>query len=147
MRNVCGLDVHKDNVFVCILKENSVKIQFKCGILTKELDGLRDLLVREGVGEIAMESTQGVVTRTDMDMLVGWAGLKPRNDESNGKFKSRKITHGNKYLRKTLAECAWGASRTQGCFYNKFSYHQTQVRKKTKMKVHLAVAAYVGVLP
>lgn len=57
MRNVCGLDVHKDNVFVCILKENCVKIQFKCGILTKELDGLRDLLVREGVGEIAMEST------------------------------------------------------------------------------------------
>lgn len=352
MRNVCGLDVHKDNVFVCILKENSVKIQFKCGILTKELDGLRDLLVREGVGEIAMESTsvywmpiwrllesdfklylvnpyaikqlpgrksdvkdaewiatclqkdlirgsyvpvdtiqqlrqynrrvfditkqmvylqnkmdaalqrcnirlsnyvsnvdtksyrevvrllsegetrpeelikkihgrtinrcgrenvlaalQGVVIRTDMDMLgqyieelemyrrhkahcllmmkeickecyqkelenlqtipgvgeqaatqiiaemgvdmsmfltanmlVGWAGLKPRNDESNGKFKSRKITHGNKYLRKTLAECAWGASRTQGCFYNKFSYHQTQVRKKPKMKVQLAVA-------
>ena len=74
------------------------------------------------------------------NMLVGWAGLKPRNDESNGKFKSRKITHGNKYLRKTLAECAWGASRTQGCFYNKFSYHQTQVRKKPKMKVQLAVA-------
>lgn len=38
MRNVCGLDVHKDNIFVRILKENSVKIQFRCGILTKELD-------------------------------------------------------------------------------------------------------------
>ena len=38
MRNVCGLDVHKDNVFVCIDKENGEKIQFKTGILTKELD-------------------------------------------------------------------------------------------------------------
>ena len=25
MRNVCGLDVHKDNVFVCIDKENGEK--------------------------------------------------------------------------------------------------------------------------
>ncbi|MDD2512896.1 MAG: transposase [Proteiniphilum sp.] len=30
--------------------------------------------------------------------LVSWAGLRPRNDESAGKIKSRKITHGNKYL-------------------------------------------------
>jgi len=28
MRNVCGLDVHKDNVFVCIDKRNGEKIQF-----------------------------------------------------------------------------------------------------------------------
>ena len=34
MRNVCGLDVHKDNVFVCIDKEKGEKIQFKTGILT-----------------------------------------------------------------------------------------------------------------
>ena len=73
-------------------------------------------------------------------MLVGWAGLKPRNDESNGKFKSKKTTHGNKYLRKLLIECAWGASRTKGCFYNKFSYHQTQVRKKKGKKVQVAIA-------
>ena len=57
MRNVCGLDVHKDNVFVCIDKENGEKIQFKTGILTKELDVLRDTLVVNDVTEIAMEST------------------------------------------------------------------------------------------
>ena len=57
MRNVCGLDVHKDNVFVCIDKENGEKIQFKTGILTKELDVLRDTLVANDVTEIAMEST------------------------------------------------------------------------------------------
>ena len=57
MRNVCGLDVHKDNVFVCIDKENGEKIQFKTGILTRDLDSLRDFLVKHDVGEIAMEST------------------------------------------------------------------------------------------
>ena len=29
MKRVCGLDVHKDNIFVCILNENGEKIDFK----------------------------------------------------------------------------------------------------------------------
>ena len=72
--------------------------------------------------------------------LVSWCGLRPRNDESAGKIKSRKITRGNKYIRKTMIECAWGASRTQNCFYSKFSYTQTVVRKKNAMKVKVAIA-------
>lgn len=72
--------------------------------------------------------------------LVSWCGLRPRNEESAGKIKGRKITHGNKYLRKTLIECAWAASRTQGSFLNKFSYIQVTVRKKNKMKVQVAIA-------
>ena len=57
MRNVCGLDVHKDSVFMCILKENGDKIEEKFGVLTLELDRLRDLLVCHLVVEVAMEST------------------------------------------------------------------------------------------
>ncbi len=76
----------------------------------------------------------------DASHLTSWCGLKPRNDESAGKIKSRKITHGNKYLRKTLIECSWAARRTQGSFYSRFSYHQTVVRKKNSMKVQVAVA-------
>ncbi len=34
--------------------------------------------------------------------LVGWAGLRPRNDESAGKINSLKTLHGNKYLREIL---------------------------------------------
>ncbi len=76
----------------------------------------------------------------DAAHLVSWCGLKPRNEESAGKIKARSTTHGNRYLRKTLIECAWAASKTQGCFYNKFSYHQVVVRKKSKMKVQVAIA-------
>lgn len=57
MKNVCGLYVHKDSVFMCILKENGIKIEEKFGVLTAELDRLRDLLVCHCVGEVAMEST------------------------------------------------------------------------------------------
>ncbi|GHT08725.1 hypothetical protein FACS189426_05030 [Bacteroidia bacterium] len=34
--------------------------------------------------------------------LVGWSGLRPRNEESAGKIQSRKTLHGNKYLRQIL---------------------------------------------
>lgn len=51
--------------------------------------------------------------------LVGWAGLRPRNDESAGKVISRKTMHGNRYLRQLLVESAWAATRTQKCFLGK----------------------------
>lgn len=72
--------------------------------------------------------------------LVGWCGLKPRNDVSNGHYKSRRITHGNKYLRQILIEIAWVASRKKGCFFNNFSFIHTTVRHKSKMKVQVAIA-------
>ena len=97
---------------------------------------------------VSLRSATSVIAELGTDMssfedaahLVSWSGLKPRNDESAGKIKSRKITHGNKFLRKTLIECSWAASRTRRCFYNTFSYHQTVVRRKNKMKVQVAIA-------
>lgn len=73
-------------------------------------------------------------------MLVGWCGLKPRNDVSNGHFKSRKITHGNKYLRHILIEIAWTASRKRNCFFSNFSYTQVTQKHKSKMKIQVAIA-------
>ena len=72
--------------------------------------------------------------------LASWSGLKPRNDQSNKTIKSRRITYGNRYLRRTIIQCSWGASRTKNCFFSRFSYHQTQVRKKNRMKVQVAIA-------
>jgi Transposase and inactivated derivatives len=57
MRTVCGLDVHKDSVFMCILGESGEKIEEKYSTLTPDLDRMRDLMVTHHVGEVAMEST------------------------------------------------------------------------------------------
>lgn len=97
---------------------------------------------------VKVRSATSIIAELGTDMssfedaahLVSWCGLKPRNEESAGKIKSRKITHGNKYLRKTLIECSWAAAHTQGSFYNRFSYTQTVVRRKNKMKVQVAIA-------
>lgn len=108
----------------------------------KEFENLQTI---PGVKE---RSATSILAETGADMkmfitasaLVSWCGLKPRNEESAGKIKSRRITHGNKYIRKTMIECAWGASKTQNCFFSKYSYTQTVVRKKNAMKVKVAIA-------
>ena len=108
-------------------------------------DELRRLQTIPGVKERTATSLIAEIG-TDMSKfetanhLSAWSGLRPRNDESNKKFKSRRITHGNVYLRKNIIQCAWAASRTKGCFFSRFSYRQTQVRKKNQMKVIVAVA-------
>lgn len=89
-----------------------------------------------------------IIAETGVDMkmfataacLVGWCGLKPRNDVSNGRCKSRKVTHGNRYLRQILIEIAWAASRTRNCFFSNFCYVQTTVKKKSRMKIQVAIA-------
>ena len=71
--------------------------------------------------------------------LVSWAGLRPRNDQSAGKIKSRKITHGNSYLRKALMECANGAARTKdSVFY--FRFWHLKGMKKHHNAIIVAVA-------
>ena len=58
MEKACGLDVHKDSVFACILDEQGKKIfEQRFGTLTPDLDKLRDTLVEYGCGRVAMEST------------------------------------------------------------------------------------------
>lgn len=108
-------------------------------------DQLRNLQTIPGV---KLRAATSLIAEIGTDMshfetanhLASWSGLKPRNDKSNKVIKSKRITHGNRYLRRTIIECSWAASRTKGCFFSRFSYHQTQVRKKTKMKVQVAIS-------
>ena len=72
--------------------------------------------------------------------LVSWVGLRPRNEESAGKLKARGITHGNRFVRKTMIECSWGAARMKDSFFAEFSYRQCIERRKNKMKVQVAIA-------
>jgi len=70
--------------------------------------------------------------------LTGWCGLRPKNDESAGKIKSRSITKGNRYLRRIMVQTAWAASRTKTC-YLKNKFEQLTVRKGNK-KALVAIA-------
>ena len=115
-----------------------------------EVDLLKMLQTLPGIKE---ESAANIIAEIGVDMkmfltasaIVGWAGLKPRNDQSAGKIKSRKITHGNKYLRKILVEAAWSAARTKDSRFMKM-YQRLLARGKSKQKALIAVARKLLVL-
>lgn len=70
--------------------------------------------------------------------LVGWVGLRPRNDESAKKIKSRKITNGNKYLRRILVQCAWAITRSKSCWLSgKFN---ELAKRRSQKKALIAIA-------
>lgn len=108
----------------------------------KELENIKSI---PGVSE---RSATSIIAEAGTDMshfqtpkkLVAWVGLRPRNEESAGKIKSRRVTHGNKVLRKTLIECSYAASRTKNSFFAEFYYRQCVERRKNKMKVQVAIA-------
>ncbi|MBP8945644.1 MAG: IS110 family transposase [Paludibacteraceae bacterium] len=76
--------------------------------------------------------------------LIGWAGLRPRNDELAGKIQSRKTLHGNKYLRQMLVEVSWSAARSKKTFLSK-KYFYLSKRMKSQ-KVLLAITRKILVI-
>ena len=57
MRAVCGLDVHKDSIYLCILHDSGKIIEKVFGVLTHQLRDMRRLMQSQGVTEVTMEST------------------------------------------------------------------------------------------
>jgi len=76
--------------------------------------------------------------------LVGWVGMKPRNEETAGKIKSRKTLHGNNYLRVTLVEIAWAAVATKNSFFRK-KYLALRKRNMAEQKALFAIARKIVV--
>jgi transposase len=76
--------------------------------------------------------------------LVGWTGLRPRNDETSEKIRSRKILHGNKYLRETLVEISWAAIRANKSFLSR-KYHILS-KRKVSQKAIIAITRKILVI-
>jgi transposase len=112
-------------------------------------DELVLLMTIPGISNI---SAMIVIAETGADMkafensgkFTGWTGLRPRNDESAGKYKSTATTKGNKYLRAILVQIAWAATRTKGSYF-KEKFNRLAMRKSRK-KALIAIARKMGVL-
>lgn len=57
MKTVCGLDMHKDSIYLCILTEFGKLVEKVFGVLTYQLEEMRDLMLGHHVVEVSMEST------------------------------------------------------------------------------------------
>jgi transposase len=73
----------------------------------------------------------------DAARLASWAGVCPGNNESGGKRHRGKTRKGNRYLRRLLVQCAWGARKTPTFLGRTFRRLEGRIGKK---KAALAVA-------
>jgi transposase len=107
---------------------------------------VRQLRTIPGVSDL---TAQVIISEIGTDMgrfptaghLISWAGLCPRNDESAGKRRSTRLRKGAPWLKTTLVQCAWAASR------KKLSYLQAQFQRlrhrRGPKKAICAVAASI----
>lgn len=107
------------------------------------LDSFRDavelLSSIPGVSELAAHV---IVSEIGTDMsrfptaghLVSWAGMCPRSDESAGKRRSTRLKKGAPWLKTTLNQCGWAASRKRGS-YLQAQFHRVRARRGPKKAV------------
>jgi transposase len=94
-------------------------------------------------------SAEVVVAEIGIDMsrfktaghLVSWAGLCPQNDQSAGKRRSTRMKKGAPWLKTTLIQCAWAATRKKGS-YLQAQYLRLRSRRGAKKAIG-AVAASI----
>lgn len=105
--------------------------------LLRTIPGVSDLTAQVIISEIGTDMRRFPTA----GHLISWAGLCPRNDESAGKRRSTRLRHGAVWLKTTLVQCAWAASR------KKVSYLQAQFQRlkhrRGPKKAVCAVAASI----
>jgi transposase len=72
--------------------------------------------------------------------LISWAGLCPKNDESAGKRRSTRMRKGAPWLKTTLVQCAWAASRRKAS-YLQAQFHRLRTRRGAKKAIGALAAS------
>lgn len=93
----------------------------------------------QSIPGLKKKTAESIVAEIGVDMsrfpsdahLSSWAGLSPGNNESAGKRRSGKSTPGNRWLKGSLTEAAWAASKAKGT-YLKARYHRLASRRGKK---------------
>jgi transposase len=99
--------------------------------------GIKSLAARTILSEIGTDMSRFPTS----GHLISWACICPRNDESAGKRRSTRIRKGSPWLKTTLVQCAWAATRTKGTYLHA-QFHRIRARRGPK-KAILAIAASI----
>jgi len=103
---------------------------------------------------IKARASQALISEIGVDMsrfptaghLASWARICPGNHESAGKRRTGSTGTGNNWLRSTLLECAWAASRSRktyfGAQYRRIVRRRGPKRAVTAVAHSILVAAY-----
>lgn len=102
--------------------------------LIQTIPGISTTTASAIIAEIGVDMSQF----PDAAHLSSWAGICPGNNESAGVKKSGKIRKGDKFLKATLVEAAWSASKKRGSAYSAIYNNIAKRRGKKRALVALA---------
>ncbi len=113
--------------------------------LLKENEMVLDTELLSTIPGVDKDSAASILAEIGNDMsqfpsehhLASWAGLSPGNNESAGKKKSCKITHGDNWLKTIIVQCGWASARTKGTYLR--SKYDSLVGRRGKKKALIAV--------
>lgn len=102
----------------------------------------------DAIPGVARRTSEVIIAETGGDMsrfpthqhLASWAGLCPGHNESGGKRRSGKTTHGNVWLADALTQAAWAAARTNDSYLQAKFWRIAGPRADDKRKKKAAVA-------
>lgn len=101
---------------------------------------------KEAAAYILSEIGNDMERFPDEQHLASWAGLSPGNNESAGKKKSSRTTHGDKWLKAMIVQCAWAATRTKGTYlrskYDSLAGRRGKKRALVAVGHKIIIAAY-----
>ena len=112
------------------------------GRIEKSLEPFRELVDRLcGMPGISFAAAAVIIAETGGatkafptdDDMVAWAGLSPGMNESAGKKKSTR-TQRQRWLKTTMTQCAWAASKKRDSFFQA-RYHRIKARRGKKKAV------------
>lgn len=123
----------------------------KAALTEDETNAITALDQIPGIGIVSAEQ---IIAETGIDMsrfrnqhsFSNWIGVAPGNNESAGKRKSGKTTHGNKTLKSTLTQSAKSAKNVKGSFfsaqYNRLASHRGKNRATMAVAHSIAIAIF-----
>ncbi|MGI6338960.1 MAG: IS110 family transposase [Bacteroidales bacterium] len=105
----------------------------------------KEIELLQTIPGVRKEGAIGIVAEIGVDMdvfpsehhLASHSGMCPGNNESAGKKKSSRTRQGNKHLKATLTELAWGATRTKKSYYK--AKYESMVGRRGKKRALIAI--------
>jgi transposase len=102
--------------------------------LLDEIPGIDCRAAQNIIAEIGVDMSRF----PSADHLASWAGMCPGNNQSAGKRRSGRMTDGNSWLKGTLNQCAWAASRKKDSYFA--AQHRRVASRRGVKRATMAVA-------
>lgn len=108
----------------------------------------------QSIPGVKKKTVEKVIAEIGVDMshfpsdahIASWAGISPGNNESAGKRRSGRAKPGNAWLKKTLTEAAWAASKTKdsylGARYRRLAARRGKKRAAVAVGHTILIMAY-----